>query len=191
MGFTDLIISIDETTINTGTHQAYGWSLKGKPREIGTVLVQGKVSIISAILSNGAWVLKLPNTTTNCDYFIEFVNDLQKYLFNKEEYLHKNIYYLSITRVIIKKVKPWHACSLSLKILSSFLRILHNSTQSSSSSGHLKLKVGRWRGKSAIKLTSAEGREAVVWVIKKIRPQTIIRCFGQTIIIISENLMCN
>ena len=62
MGFTDLIISIDETTINTGTLQAYEWSLKGKPREIGTVLVQGKVSIISAILSNGTWILKLSNT---------------------------------------------------------------------------------------------------------------------------------
>ena len=91
MGFTNLIISIYGTTINTGTHQAYGWSLKGKPREISAVLVQGKVSIIYVILSNDAWVLKLPNTNTNCNYFKEFLNDLRKYLLNKEEFLHKNI----------------------------------------------------------------------------------------------------
>ena len=191
MGFEDLIISIDETTINTGTHQAYGWSLKGKPREIGTVLVQGKVSIISTILSNGAWVLKLSNTNTNCDYFMEFVNDLRKYLFNKEEYLHKNILLL-IDNASYHKAGRAVACLQS--VFKNVIFILPYSPQFNPIElffRALKLKVGRWKGKSAIKLTSAEGREAVVRVIKEIRPQTIIRCFGQTIRIISENLMCN
>ena len=136
VGFKDLIISIDETTINTGTHQAYGWSLKGKPREIGTALVQGKVSIVSAILSNGTWVLKLLNTSTNCDNFMEFVNDLRKYLFNKEEYLNKNILLL-IDNASYHKA-GWAVVYLQpvLKNVIFILYILHNSTQSSSFSEH-------------------------------------------------------
>ena len=136
MGFKDLIISIDETTINTGTHQAYGWSLKGKPREIGIVLVQGKLALflLSFLMAHEYW---------NCRILIQTVIILWSlwmtcesiYLIRRSIYT-KTFYYLSITRVIIKQVESWHACSLSLKMLSSFLHILHNSTQSSSFSGY-------------------------------------------------------
>ena len=190
-GYTNLIISIDETTINSGAHHAYGWSPIGKPREIDAVVAQGKISIISAILSNGAWILKMSGANTNCDYFMEFVGDLWKYLLNKEEYLHKNILLL-IDNASYHKAGRAVACLQS--VFKNVVFIPPYSPQFSPIElffRALKLKVGKWRGRSAIKLASAEGREAIVRIIKEIHPQTIVRCFRQTIRIISENLMSN
>ena len=87
----NLVVSIDETSINGSIHGAYGWGPKGGTREVASLSFQGKQSIISAIFSDCKWILKMSRCNTNSNIFIEFADEVRKLIKNKEYYKDKNI----------------------------------------------------------------------------------------------------
>ena len=59
----DLIISVDETTLNRDIYNSSGWGSKGILKETNAITICGGISIVSAIPSD---------LDTNGSYFMEF-----------------------------------------------------------------------------------------------------------------------
>ena len=77
--------------LNNGSiHGAYGWDQR-EVREIVSLRLQDKLSIIVAIFSDDHWVLMMPRCNTNSNVFIESVDELKKYINSKDYYKDKTI----------------------------------------------------------------------------------------------------
>ena len=105
----DLIVSIDETSINGNIHGAYGWGPIWGTREIESLRLQDKLSIIAAIFSDGHWVLRMSRCNTNSNVFIEFVDELRKFINDKDyykDYYKDKTILLLIDNASYHKTKP-------------------------------------------------------------------------------------
>ena len=77
---TDLVINIDEWTINRNTHPIYSWSQKNKKVEFKSIIFDKSISIISGVSSDGWSFSHLLKTTINSSKFIEYLIDFDKFI---------------------------------------------------------------------------------------------------------------
>ena len=78
---------------------------KGGIREIASLRLQDKLSIIADIFSDSHWVLRMSRCNTNSNVLIEFVDELQKINQSKDYYKDKTILLL-IDNASYHKTKP-------------------------------------------------------------------------------------
>ena len=78
-------------TLNRYAYNSDGWGPKGRLKETNAIAICGRISIISAILSDGSWVLKLSDLNTNGSSFMEFVDELRRFIQSMKTYSNKSI----------------------------------------------------------------------------------------------------
>ena len=81
-----LIINVDESSINRKTKLNYAWSVKGNPKEYQNTPFRRSISLVLAILSNGAWYSMLTNSTINSLLFEHYLNKLSKWLIEHQSF---------------------------------------------------------------------------------------------------------
>ena len=64
-----LLINIDESSINRHIKWNYSWGFKGKSIEVQNSGIEGSVSMILGICSNGSWINAIVNKTIDSKYF--------------------------------------------------------------------------------------------------------------------------
>ena len=106
-----------ETTLNWSTYNSYGWEPKGRLKETHAMAISGRISIISAILSDGSWILKLSDSNTNGDSFMEFVNELRRFIRSKMQYSNKSI-------MLIIDNASYHKSSKVISYLKSVFKVV-------------------------------------------------------------------
>ena len=182
----DLIVSIDETSINGSIHGAYGWGPKGGTREIASLRLQDKLSIIAAIFSDGHWVLRMSRCNTNSNVFIEFVDELRKFINSKDYYKDKTILLL-IDNASYHKTKP---VVEKLRWISRLIIFIPPYSPQFNPIelffAALKAKIRRLRIERALKLSTEAGRQGVVDAINQIKPSIIVGWFTTTFRIINK-----
>ena len=62
-------MNIDESSISRSTKIDYAWSKKGDAKEYKNSPFIGSASLIFAILSNGAWIAMIVNSSINSELF--------------------------------------------------------------------------------------------------------------------------
>ena len=83
IGSTDLLINIDECTINRDTRPMYSWSQKNKLVELKGNIFNKSISIIAGISSEGWSFSHLLKTTITSLKFWEYLIDLDKFIDSK------------------------------------------------------------------------------------------------------------
>ena len=76
----DLILNADEWIINRGTLPLKSWSFRGERAEIKSISFEKSASIISVISSTGCHFSHIHSQTINSNSFIDFLNDLEKFI---------------------------------------------------------------------------------------------------------------
>ena len=84
----DLILNVDEWTINRETLPLKSWSNIGKRAEFRSVWFEKSACLISAISSEGWHFSHLYTKTINSESFVKFLNDLSKFM--RTNRLNKN-----------------------------------------------------------------------------------------------------
>ena len=75
-----LILNADEWNINRETLQLKSWSFRGKRVEIRSISFEKSASIISIFFSTGWYFSHIHSKTINLNSFIDFLNDLEKFI---------------------------------------------------------------------------------------------------------------
>ena len=101
-----LIINIDESFINRNTKIDYAWNKKGDVKEYNNSSFIGSVSLILAILSNGACVAMIVNSSINSELFWEFIRYMKNWIL-----MHKNFGFEKV--IITPDNWPWHRSRLT------------------------------------------------------------------------------
>ena len=76
----DLIIKTDESTLNQSITRYYSWSLIGVRTSIQSRLFKNSFSIIAAITTEGVSFWCAIVGTTDSNTFIDFIQDLLKFI---------------------------------------------------------------------------------------------------------------
>ena len=71
-----VLINIDESAISNSTKANYSWGPKGIPQNLSTLSIQGWISLITAIASNGMSITGIKRGSVKADTFIEFLKHL-------------------------------------------------------------------------------------------------------------------
>ena len=76
----DLIINVDESTLNRGIVEHYSWSPIGVPTPTKSIIFNKSVSVIAAITTEGLsfWCVRVG--TTDSSIFIDYIKDLLKFI---------------------------------------------------------------------------------------------------------------
>ena len=187
----DLIISVDETTLNRSTYNSYGWGPKGRLKETHAMAIRGRISIISAILSDGSRILKLSDSNTNGDSFIEFANELRRFIRSKKQHSNKSI-------MLIIDNASYHKSSKVTSYLKSVFKVVFFIPPYTPRFNPIELyfrnmKAILWKRllKSAIKLFTEQGKLEIERMISEVEPASIIGWFSKTIRNMSEFLTIN
>ena len=77
-----LIINIDESILRRNAKQNYAWNFKGNPKESRNSSFKGSSWLIWAIVSSGAWVSFILNSTINSVLFCIFLDKIEEWLIN-------------------------------------------------------------------------------------------------------------
>ena len=101
----DLIVSIDKTSKKMTAYMVLMSGYQREEREIASLHLQDKLSIIAVIFSEFHRVLRMSRCNTNLNDFIEFVDELRKFINNKNYYKDKTILLL-IYNASYHKTKP-------------------------------------------------------------------------------------
>ena len=76
----DLLISVDESSINRQTKDQYSWSLKIKDVEWKSIHFYGSASVITAVSSDGWHFSHIYNWSVDSEKFKDFAKDLGKFI---------------------------------------------------------------------------------------------------------------
>ena len=79
-----LAINIDEWVVSRNTKINYAWSKRGESKEYKNSSIQGSVSIIIVILSNGWWMVMLTNYSIDSEIFWYFIDNLRNWIEKSE-----------------------------------------------------------------------------------------------------------
>ena len=142
-------------------------------REIASLRLQDKLSIIAAIFSESRWVLRMSRYNTNSNVFIEFVDELRKFINSKDYYKDKTILLL-IDNASYHKTKP---VVEKLRWISRLIIFIPPYSPQFNPIelffAALKAKIRRLRIERALKLSTEAGRQGVVDAINQIKPSII------------------
>ena len=86
-----LIINVDESSINRKVKQNYAWSERNNPKEYQNTPFKESLSLILAILSNGAWYSMLTNSTINSKLFGHFINKMNAWITDNQNFNFRKI----------------------------------------------------------------------------------------------------
>ena len=149
------------------------WEPKGGTREIASLRLQDKLSIIAAIFSDGHWVLRMSRCNINSNVFIEFVDELRKFINSKDYYKDKTILLL-IDNASYHKTKP---VVEKLRWISRLIIFIPPYSPQFNPIelffAALKAKIRRLRIERALKLSTEAGRQGVVDAINQIKPSIV------------------
>ena len=108
----DVLINIDETTLNKATKENYSWTQIGIPTPIWNITFKNSVSIIAAITTDGLSFWWLRAGLTDSSVFVDYLTDLVAYLKGHSKFKLKRM------RLILDNAK-YHTSSKTLKFLNS------------------------------------------------------------------------
>ena len=180
----DLVVSIDETSINGSIHGAFGWGPKGGTREVASLSFEGRLSLISAIFSDGNWILKKSRCNTNSNIFIEFADEVRKLIKSKEYYKDKNI-------ILLIDNASYHKTKSVVEKLSWFYHLMLFIPPYSPQFNPIKLffaalnaKIKGLRVEGTLKLSTEDGIQRIEDTINQTYSSVIVRWFLKTFKII-------
>ena len=108
----DVLINIDETTLNKATKENYSWTQIGIPTPIWNITFKNSVSIIAAITTEGLSFWWLRAGSTDSSVFVDYLTDLVAYLKGHSKFKLKRMW------LILDNAK-YHTSSKTLKFLNS------------------------------------------------------------------------
>ena len=160
-------------------------------KETHAMAISGRISIISAILSDGSWILKLSDSNTNGDSFMKFANELRRFIRSKKQYSNKNI-------MLIIDNASYHKSSKVTSYLKSVFKVVFFIPPYTPKFNPIELyfrnmKAILWKRllKSAVKLFTEQGKLEIERMISEVEPTSIIGWFSKTIRNMSEFLTIN
>ena len=112
----DLILNADEWIINRGTPSLKSWSFRGERAEIKSISFEKSASIISVIFSTGWHFSHIHSQTINSNSFIDFLNDLEKFI--RINQLNKNK-----RMILLLDNSTSHTAKVVIKAIKSLFRI--------------------------------------------------------------------
>ena len=86
-----LLINIDESSINRNIKSNYSWGFKGSPIEAQNAAIEGSVSMIMGICSNGSWINLIVNKTINSNYFEWFLKIMWNWLNTHDNFWYSQV----------------------------------------------------------------------------------------------------
>ena len=164
----------------------YNWARKGRDCEFQFKKFQNSIKLITAIISNGTYLVRLSHSNTISEVFEEFLWDLNKYIASKKylDYWRLSVILDNATYHKTKKI----ADKLSeMRVNVWYLPPYTPQFQSVETFfGIVKVKLSELRLGNIIKLDSREGEELVKSKLSSINPATIIKYFNKAIINIQD-----
>ena len=172
-----LIINVDESSINRKTKLNYAWSVKDNPKEYQNTPFRGSISLVLAILSNGAWYSMLTNSTINSILLEHYLNKLNKWMIKHQNFGYSKAvitldnwsYHRSIE--VMKKLRRMNVDIMYLSAYSPWL------TPIEMAFSYVKLVLKRQTKGMSLDLNSKLRRDEVFKALKSLTSNIIIEYY--------------
>ena len=172
-----LIVNIDEWVLNRNTKTVYSWSQKGVEPEIQNTLINGSVSVILAVFSNGWFYCTIMNHTINGRIFETFWNNLIDWCRTEENIKSKELIAIIDNWPSHRKKTTWSSMrrkDWKVFFLPAYSPVLAP-VELIFNRFKMKLKT-KFRGKS-VKIESMGGQTLIYNTLKEITASQILGAF--------------
>ena len=106
----DILVNVDESIFSRNTTLNYSWSKRGQEAEFRSTRFWESISMIAAVFSTGQYFIHLRVGSVDSGSFVEFLDDLRKYIKADRWFKHKSI-------SILLDNAPTHRAKISIEAL--------------------------------------------------------------------------